>query len=458
MMLILIHEWRRFVRDKTNLLIAAAALLILCACGAWSGLQASAARTQAGMQQAQWEQRIDQRRKAAPLAPGADAARQAFDVGRDDPPPTPIAASGALVLGVQQAALGAPAIRVTVESRYTDGRRSDPLLNPLLRQAGALDFAVVMALLLPLTLISLCYGMVQDARERGIWALVCAQSRRPWRVLLAALAVRLGATMLVAALASMLAFSLDHGATLPAFLAWMAALGAFALVWTALCALANLVRIPAAACGLALLGVWLLTSFAAPPALQRVAQAGDSLPSRLEAVAQLRAIQQDAEVRMAPLLKEWYAAHPALAAAAPGPHAWPVSFMPRLLEQDRGMRPLMLAYTQENARRTEQVERWSWLSPALALTMTADRLAGHDPLSYARYVADINRFEDAWRGFLVPRIMGYSGIPPDDLAHLPVFAPTPAAPAHDALLRRQLLLALLLAALFTAFSGRLKRP
>lgn len=457
--LLLGQEARRFLRERANLFILGASLLLLCASATWSGLAADQARVGAARQQAQWSQRLAERimhaRSAAPPT-GAAAARQVFDFARDDPPPTLPPASGALVLAVQQAV--AP-VRITIESRYTDGRRSEALDNPLLRNAGTLDFAAVVALLLPLTLIALCYGLVQDARERGIWALVCAQSRAPWRVLAAALGVRLLAALAIAALASALAFGLDRGATVPAFAGWMGAVAMFALVWTLACALANVLRVQAAAAGMALLGLWLLTSFALPPLLQRVAEAHTPMPSRLEAVVQLRAIQQDAEVRMGELLQAWYAQRPALAALAPGPHAWPVSFIPRLLEQDRGMRALMLRYTEANARRALDVEDWSAFAPGLALSLRADRLARQDPASHAHYIAAINRFEDAWRAFLVPRLMAYRALGAQDFASLPAFVlPPPRSALPSPLPAGQLLLALALATLFGAFSGALKRP
>ena len=150
----------------------------------------------------QWQERVTARERewnaSANRADEAKAARHAFDFARGDPPPVQRPALGGLALSIQHFLALPHDVKVSVESRHTDGRKSDPVTNPLLDSIGLPDFAVVLALLLPLMIIGLNYGMVQEAREQGIWRLVCSQCRQPWRILFCGLLLRFGVVFAVA--------------------------------------------------------------------------------------------------------------------------------------------------------------------------------------------------------------------------------------------------------------------
>jgi ABC-2 type transport system permease protein len=203
------------------------------------------------------------------------------------------------------------------------------------------------------------------------------------------------------------------------------------------------------AAALGMLGAWLLATFVVPAALADIADSEAPMPSRLTAVAELRAAQQDAEVHMEEHLAAWYAAHPADRPAGRSTHTWPVSFLPRYLAQDREIRPLMAAFDETRARRFVLLERWSWLSPGMALAMTADRLAGIDAPRYARHVKAVNSYEDAWRAYFVPRVMSYRGLTAEHYDKLPMFEPVAIRP-ESAAWRGAMALSILAIALIAA--------
>lgn len=419
-------EGLRFVRNRINLAILALTLLLLCASAIWSGLTAARHREDVQARMMQWEKALAELHRTAPAETMAAiestaAARRAFEFGRGEAPPALRPALGGLVLSVRQFTVLPHDIRVSVDSRHLDGRRSDAITNPLLDSIGMPDFAVVVALLLPLSIIGLGYGLVQETREQGIWRAVCAQSDTPWRVLWAGLLLRLLTVLGVAALASLLAFALDPGAGVLAFSWWMLGVTAYGLVWIALAGLFNVLRISSSACALGLLAVWLFTSFAVPAGLYRFALTQASAPSRLQAVIDIRGIQQEAEVHMDELLQDWYREHPGHRPGSIDTHDWPVSFIPRFLEQDGEIVPLMAEFDEARATRMEGVETLTWLSPGLALVLAADRLAGADAAHHARYVGEVDRLEVRWRELLVPAIMSYRGLSTADVSLLPVF-------------------------------------
>jgi ABC-2 type transport system permease protein len=454
-------EWRRFVLQKLNLWVLAVFALLLGTSAVWSGLAAREYRAAALMQQDGWEHtRLKAQAAAAQPRDGTQAMMAAFLFARADAPPAQLPALGGLALGTGTFHLLSPDARVTVESRHTDARKAERLGNPLLEDFGLPDFSTVLALLLPLAILGLTCGLVQEEREQGQWRLVVAQCARPGRVFAWALGLRGAAVWWVAAAASSAAFALDPGATGIAWLSWLVTVAAFCAIWLALAGLLCLLPLSAGSAALGLLACWLLLTFVVPAALATWVNRDSPMPSRLAAIAAVRNAQQEAEVHMDEHLADWYAANPEAAPAQRSSHTWPVSFLPRYLQQDLDIRPLMEDFDHARAQRFVELERWAWLSPNLALAMVADRLAGIDAPRYLRHVQRVNAYEDAWRDFFVPRVMSYRGLTADDFDHLPRFT----APEEDfeaAVIWQVLawgLLALALAGGVAAARGSLQRP
>lgn len=424
MMLVLRAEWSRFICNRVNLLILALAFLLLCCSAVWSGLAAERYRTEAAATLDRWTERLQHAQRKASAGSAGDpvaAARSAFEFARRDAPPALRPALGGLALSVQQFTVLPADIRVSVDGRHLDGRKSDPFDNPLLQRMGMPDFAAIAALLLPIVIIGLCYGLVQEGREQGIWRLICAQTARPWQVLAAGLLVRHAAVSVMAALGSLPAFLLDSGATLSAFCWWVALLGLFCTTWIAIAGVFSILRISAAASALGMLAVWLFVTFAAPSVLMALAQARETGPSRLAAMIDIRVVQQKAEEREKTLLDDWYERHAAHRPQSVGSHSWPVSVVPRYIDQNNAIAPLMAAFDDARARQVNTVEPLTWLSPGLALVLAADKLAGADAARHASYVEEVDRFEKRWQHFFVPRIMSYRGLHAADFDTLPTF-------------------------------------
>jgi ABC-2 type transport system permease protein len=456
-----IYLWRmealRFARNPVHGWIVGGFTLLLLVSALWAGISAD-----------QWRQRMLASQSAAREAVTRlhEDALTHDTPGKDASPVSPAQASarlaprlqlplqGGLALSVRQADLLSPEIKVGINSRHTDARNSDQIANPLLLELGLLDFSTVLALLLPLAVIGLSFGLVQEDRERGVWRLVCAQTRRPWTLVAAALSVRLLAVWLPSVLASGLAFALDSGATLQAMWHWLAFVTVLSVVWTLLAAVFLLLPVGASAAALGLLGLWLATTFAVPPALAWVAQQRFAMPSRLQLVIDIRQLQHHVAEAQKELLAAWVRANPQWVKPN-GTALSPVQErLPANLALDHGVRPLMLAFDQARSEQAEFMERWSWLSPSLGAVLLADRLSGLDANAYLRYTEAVNAYEDQWRAYFVPRVMRGSPLSPGELQHLPVFTFQPARKlgAGWRVSAGLTLLSLVLAA--TVFAGR----
>lgn len=414
-------EWRRMWSDRANAWMLALFAAVLLASAVSSGLDARAWRAHVAAMEADWQRRVDAR--VPPNTNDAvQAAKFAFEVARSDAPPAVLHAFGGIGLGSGAFDRLAPAVRVTVESRHTDARREDQLANPLLQGFATPDFATVAALLMPLALICLCAGTVQQGREQNLWRFTLVQCPRVGVLLATALGLRAATVWGIAALASCVAITLDPAASLAPLASWCLALAGVAALWTMLCALIGALPVSSSSAVLAGMGLWLATTFVLPAALVWAIDRHTPMPSRLAAIVQLREAQQRAEAEAGRLLRAWYDRHPDIAAGAPTSHTWPVSFMPRYLAQEAEVGPLMRAFDQARAQRYAALREWAWLSPALSLAMLADELAGIDAPRHARYQRAVERYERRWREYFLPKIMSYRGLVAGDIARMPRFA------------------------------------
>ena len=436
MMLILSAEWLRFRRGRANIAVVVATLLLLCASAWFAGSTAASYRAYQQARHAAWDAHLAAAHQAAPAIPGAEssaAAGAAYAFGRGLAPPALRPAPGGLVLSVQQFLRQPVDIQVSLDTRHLDPRRGAPLGNPLLDSLGVPDFAVVAAILLPLAVIALCYGVAHEPREQGIWRLLGARAPVRGQLLWAALAIRWAAVTGVAALASLLAFALDPGSGVAAWLAWSGHTALYVLLWVLVAGLFNTIRMSSATCALAMAALLLMLNVVAPAMLQNWAAAHAPMPAREATVLQVRAIGQQADDDITALLDNWYASHPAQRPASFITHTWPVSYVPKTVWHDSRVAPLMGGFERARSAQAQALAPWLWISPGLALVRSGDYLAGTDPVQLEHYAHAVEQLERRWRSVLAPAVMGYRGLSDELLARLPAFDAPLAPPPQGGL-------------------------
>ncbi|AMK76083.1 MULTISPECIES: DUF3526 domain-containing protein [Methylomonas] len=452
MMQLIAIEWLRFKRNPLNLWVTGLFLLVMLGSAAWSGLAArkfrlhgnasphavNATANQAEMHDA--PKAVDNAAKASTFSASAAA------------PPLRLPALGGLALSVRQLDFLSTGIKISTRSRHTDGRNSDQLFNPMLHELGMLDFATVFALLTPLMVIALSYGLVQEDRESGVWRLVCTQMPTPWRLVCAALSVRYSVVVLVIFGSSLLALLLDPGISPDTLAYWLGFGGLYALVWFGIAGLFLLLPFSSGAAAIGMLGVWLILTFAGPALLAWAADRHAPMPSRLDSIIAIRQFQEQNNRQRDTLLADWYAAHPDIKAQASGKELpREIAGLPAGLVLDRQIRPLMSRFDSTRKAQFEFLETWSWLSPTMAALQMADRLAGIDAPRYAEYIQAVNDFEDQWRGYFVPKIITNTAWTDEMRRDQPRFAfAQPANPAacQNLIAGQAALAALLLVVLF----------
>lgn len=409
MMQLIAIEWLRFKRNRLNLWVTGLFLLVMLGSAVWSGLAAREFR-QHGTAAPQTVSAMSNQAEMhdAPKAADHTPKANAFAASAAAPPLRLPALSG-LALSVRQLDFLSTGIKISTRSRHTDGRNSDQLFNPMLHELGMLDFATVFALLTPLMVIALSYGLVQEDRESGVWRLVCTQMSAPWRLVCSALSVRYSVVVLAVFSSSLFALWLDPAFSLETLAYWLAFAGLYSLVWFGIAGLFLLLPFSSGAAAIGMLGVWLILTFAGPALLAWAADRHAPMPSRLDSIIAVRQFQEQNNQQRQALLAQWYSNHPDLKLPQNGKELpREIAGLPAGLVLDQQIRPVMYRFDSARQAQFEFLEAWSWLSPALAALQLADRLAGIDAPRYAEYIRAVNHFEDQWRDYFVPKIMSDS--------------------------------------------------
>ena len=473
MMLLLHAEWLRFLRNKINIIILVFAFVIFSASAIWSALGANEYRIHADEKQLEWmqypenEKRFIQEDALAKNEESAVAARRAFELGRTNTPHALKPALGGLALGIQQFINLPSDVRVSILSHHIEGRKSDGdiISNPLLQGVGLPDLSVVLALLLPLCIIGLSYGLVQEAREQGIWRTICAQHNAPWKILAVALLVRFIAIVTVVVFALALAFFIDIGSSTTAYTLFLCFLFIYCFIWILLVGIINLFRITSAASALSLLSLWLFLTYVIPSGLSFSTQMFEPSPSQIQALIDLRNVTIESEEETDTLIREWYAMNPHNIPKSFNPYEYRletfyISFIPRYIKQDAVIAAQMNAIDHIRGKREAILESWAWVSPGLALVLSANKLSGGSATQHALYINDVNSFEKQWKDFLIPKIMNARGLRIEDLHTLPAFNATVYEEIESVimLLAGQFVVAIALFILFFTYKRMLGRP
>ncbi|MCD2514285.1 DUF3526 domain-containing protein [Comamonas endophytica] len=388
-----------------------------------AGLDARAWRASAAQDNAMREQKLQQAMaqfQKNPV-PGPANATATYQLGRGELGSTRMPVEAGLGLGIQRLDALPARLKASLDSRHVDARDPGPLRNPLLEDTGLPGLPAMVALLAPLVALLLCAGLVQEEREQGRLGLLRVQSIHGIApVVIAALGWRLICLWLVLAVSTLPALALDPGSSPQVWLQWIAALAAFCAVWVALGGLLGVLPVSGASSMLLALGLWLALTFAVPAALVLAAERAAPMPSRLQSIIAIREAQHGSEDNEQALAEAWYDEHPEIKPQLPA--VWPASFVTRVLDQDLALEPLLGEFSESRIRQAAIVSGGSWLSPGLALVLFGERLAGTDVPSHARYLQQVEAFEQRWRGFLVPHVMSREGLRAEELKELPRFA------------------------------------
>lgn len=438
---LLAHEWRLLVRDRllpvATALFAVVVVLALVAGSGFVRVQRATLATLRAAEAAQY----DAMRRALDTIPATAAPPERF--ARDPRSPFHVGARIGRVATLDPAPLAVLAIgQADLQSAYftvTTGARQamlmkDELENPVNLLTGRLDLAFVLAVLLPLLVGALTYGLLASEREAGTLALVAAQPVSLARIVAAKVLVR--AAIVLALAVGLVAVGLVV-AGVPLGAPGTASLAAFALgavvlyaaFWFAI-AVAIGARAPSAAAGALTYAVaWLALVIVVPVAANAIAQQRHPAPSRTALIAQSRAVSAAANARADTVLRRFLYDHPELARGATLSSG--AEFAARSLavnaEIDAAMAPPLVAFDSALAAQQAIVDRARVVAPSLLVQAVLEGVAGTDGARWRAFRDGTVAFHERWRGAIVAHVVADRLLDRRAYETLPAFD----APAQD---------------------------
>jgi ABC-2 type transport system permease protein len=277
--------------------------------------------------------------------------------------------------------------------------------------------------------IALAYNVLSAEREWGTLRIVRAQPVPAGAVLLGKALARAGvltaAAVLLAGI-SAVAAGVPLGAPgAVADLALVASLVvAYGLLWFALALLVNAGRRGSAANALWLLGAWLVAVVLAPSLLAAGVAAWAPAPSRVELVQARREASRDATARAAQALAAFMQDHPELAPADRPVDANDAQLRNLAVQDDiaRTVRPLERRHAAQLARQQAAVDRWRFVSPALAVHGALAALAGTDAARFRTFERAADGYATTLRDHFAVKVVAGATLTSGDVDAIPDFA------------------------------------
>lgn len=270
--------------------------------------------------------------------------------------------------------------------------------SPAVLRSGQVDLAFVIVFLLPLLMIVLSFGVLAGDRDSGRLGMVMSQPVRLTRVVSTKLAVRLGLTGLVLAIAMLASLfagadGLPDAPRLSRFALWAAMALAYFAFWAgAIFWIVSLNR-RGELTALLLMGVWVLNSLVGPAGLSTAAQLVYPAPSQLAYLSDARDVSSDAYRSRADVMQGMLLDHPDLTA---NNYSIPEYIRTAFLVTrtvDNSVAPVLAEFDAVQERRRAFLGQVQFASPA-ALTLQAfNRIAGTDLPRQVRFERETRQFK-----------------------------------------------------------------
>ncbi|MGB5191315.1 DUF3526 domain-containing protein [Robiginitalea sp.] len=302
------------------------------------------------------------------------------------------------------------------------------MTSPVQLLFGSFDLAFVIVYLLPLIIIAFSYNVLSAEKERGTLRLLAAQPIGIPQWVLQKLGLRffwLTVVVLGCLLVALLAIGIS-----PLSLAGPLLLAGLILVymlfWFALAFLVNIRVGSSAKNAVALLGLWVGFVLLVPSVLNQLGSTLYPIPSRTLMINEMRSLKAEMTEKQDEILDNFLRDHPEYAlndtAQSRGfYHRYMAS--QRLLKEE--LAPLVDAYEEQLQLQQEWIGRFKWISPAIAIQESLNRLAGNATDDYMRYRAQVVVFAGKWRDHLMPLLYNNRDFTSEDYTDLPQFAYVP---------------------------------
>jgi len=197
---------------------------------------------------------------------------------------------------------------------------------------------------------------------------------------------------------------------------------AYAVFWWSLVAFIATRRLSAGQSLVALLATCVLLVLVGPASVGVFARHAHPPPSRFELIAKARAAEISATQRSRMLIGQYAHDHPELDTRAQATMpAWARTVFLAARETDRAVAPLMARFDQSLEAQRNEIRRWQYASPALALQRGLMSVAGTDEARFLAFRTQARAFAAKHREDTGRMLLTATRLDADRLAALPAF-------------------------------------
>lgn len=321
-------------------------------------------------------------------------------------------------------------MEVGMATRHTN---PDPVFgDPSQRLDGPFDLIFVVAWLAPLIVILLSYDVLARDRELGQARILASQNVSLRRIVLARLAVRFISVSLVVSGGVAVALVLSPGAGMASLAGgalWLLGLLLFLGFWFSLSALVNARRRNAAAAGQTLLAVWAGVTLILPLLVGVCAKVASPPIDRFETILEYRALSNELNHYRDEIAEEYFSAASVDASREELGDEYAQYFVtvfyPMQLAFDDKYRAIGASIERQRAEQAKTLRIGAFLSPALAMKLLSDDLAGGTPERRMWFLRNVDAYQDQWRAAFDRKITGVLPMTVRDYDAKPEFASRP---------------------------------
>jgi len=314
-------------------------------------------------------------------------------------PPGPL-----LGLATGSSELRATHHRIQSVPLYTLLRIGEPAerVNPGALAAGRFDLLAFIMYLCPLALVALLFDATAREREGGIAPLLSGLGVDRRRLLLARGMVRGGLVMAVALGASLVGLVLVGALGSAAGLWWLGGTIAYLLFWTTLLlavAASSLSVVGTAAVSVAL---WVALLLLSPGLTERALRPAGLFEPRVLADADVRRILREdggpagIEAATKRVARDYWGIDFATAPACAYRKGVIGEYVGRRLTDESYAKSMRAGMSRELLF-DQRLDRWGWLSPALAFRRSMEQVAGSDPARQRAFELGVINYHARWR-------------------------------------------------------------
>ncbi|MFS4446855.1 DUF3526 domain-containing protein [Maribacter sp. 2307UL18-2] len=305
------------------------------------------------------------------------------------------------------------------------------MTSPVQLLFGSFDLAFVIIYLLPLLIVAFSYNVLSSEKESGSLRLLASQPIGLQHWVLQKLVLRffwLSLLVLVSLTLVFLVLGLDPFGEPTTFFGLVGLILVYMLFWFALSFLVNIWVGSSAKNAVALLGLWVLFVLLVPSILNQLGNSLYPMPSRNLMINEMRTMKAEVTEKQNEILDNFLRDHPeyALNDTTQSRGFYHRYMASQNLVKEK-MAPILDSYEGQLQNQQNWIGKFKWLSPAILVQESLNRMAGTSKENYENYRKQVVAFAGEWRQHFMPFLYNNKDFSQLDYPNIPEFNYEPKA-------------------------------